>query len=1101
MRAVRPRTVKFALVFVYLFVHLVCLAQLPTTRDGILNDVRQRAHAHAESGASKDSKLILDLYDPNPAGLSRQQLLDVYDREYTQAKRSDWKPKAGWIVAGILVIAIVFLERLKNGLGKLIDFAGRQIFDLLAGIPWFYRLPLQKYCRLIVERHRKLKIPFRPERPLDLTAVFVPLKVTDSPGSAEAFDVYTSIGPSTKLVVTGSPGSGKSILMRHIALTWASRYLAGRDRRNVPILVELNRLNDPAVTLRSELSRELATKGFPKPDRFLDRALEKGTLMLLLDGLDEISAARRPAVLLQIRDLATQFSNIPFIVSCRTQVYNGELGEVVDKTLEIQSFTDQQIRRFLRAWAADMRVHGKSVEQLMRALLERPTIMALARNPLMMTIIAWLYTDTPTIVLPHSRSAFYGEATDLLLYKWKPETNTFQLTPKQFVLRDLALLFQDAADQQHSDRRSMSIQAVLESIVKILPTLNLNSAESATPLLNEVVQRSGLLLAIDGGERYQFAHLTLQEYFAANALKASPSGLIARFRKDPDAWREPVKLWCGLDVDATGLIQAIYQIDPLTGFECLADAQKIDPAATSLILADMKQRLLSSQNDDAIIKAFGSVASSLSDRGKALFQWLSAQSAPQALDALSYTNMPQAAAVIARLYPTDPAARPLLIRFQELAIPHLEVLARDGSLNAVDDLLTIGTPGAAEALVPLLWHPLPLTARNAAIALATLFPSPEVFSGLAELTLNHPAEYPWVWRPFAQDEKSPIPIIAGRIAVLLQAVDPNPDLPRTQLDPRLLLPLLCRDNMTWAHQGSIQSLLTPEQTKLLLTMTPIVPVDPSAESSSDVAPITNVDIFNQLSSDSNALFLFDRLPPLIQIGFLRGIHSTRIPNQDDWENLFNPVPRPKRGGWHLWLAAALIQAVALADLAVLWIHRRAFSFAHIPGTAMLWALAAGLLIYIGLSVIGFVADEENHCHTLRMLSGGPFFVKAHEVDVSVFNPLGRPPTWQTLKDLFAVYGMGLLIIVASPSWIVATFLVLHLRLNAILSILTIVLYFCITAWLWRIANNRYRLSKNPLSGLRDSLRTGAAGARPSTSPGPLRVPSIFTTDAQKPIAA
>src|SRR5579872_62743 len=98
-----------------------------------------------------------------------------------------------------------------------------------------------------------------------------------------------------------------------------------------------------------------------------------------------------------------------------------------------------------------MATRGKSVEQLMKALRERPSIMLLARNPLMLTIIAWLYTDTP-VELPHSRAEFYGKSTALLLGDWHAERNEYSMPAKQHVLRDLALLLQDNADSQQQDR-------------------------------------------------------------------------------------------------------------------------------------------------------------------------------------------------------------------------------------------------------------------------------------------------------------------------------------------------------------------------------------------------------------------------------------------------------------------------------------------------------------------------------------------------------------------------------------------------------------------------------------------------------------------------
>ena len=332
----------------------------------------------------------------------------------------------------------------------------------------------------MIDDHSELKIPFRQDKPLDLGAVFVPLRVTDAPESSETIDAYSALTKYRKLVVKGSPGSGKSILLRHIALTYARRQQSRWGKVSVPILVELNRLNDPAVKLRTELTRELSTKGFPKPDYFLTRRLERGGLLLLLDGLDEISVTQRSGVARQIRDLAKEFPTVRLVVSCRTQVYNRELDSLVAGTLEIQSFTDQQIRTFLRSWAPDMRLHGKSVDQLMKALLERPAIMSLARNPLMLTIIAWLYTDT-IMVLPQSRSEFYSTATRLLLYDWKPETNTFDLVTKQLILWSSAGPVRNAVGLQHPPDAVCSEWAVPERLPWLLSAPSFVRRDSATP--------------------------------------------------------------------------------------------------------------------------------------------------------------------------------------------------------------------------------------------------------------------------------------------------------------------------------------------------------------------------------------------------------------------------------------------------------------------------------------------------------------------------------------------------------------------------------------------------------------------------------------------
>ena len=1059
------------LFFLYLLAQFVSLSQTKPTRDDILQDIRHIAIRHAESGAGKDAKYVLDIWETNTAGVTRQEILRTYDEEFTKAKqdhdRSDWIPKVGWIVAFFLFLGIIFLERLKEALGKLIDFAGEKLFAFFAGLPWFYRLALNRYCNRMIERHAKFKIPFRPDRPLDLSTVFVPLKVADALQSSETVDAYTALARNPKLVVTGSPGSGKSILLRHIALTFARRRQSPLYRDYVPILVELNRLNSPSASLRAELARELATKGFPKPDYFLMRGLKRGTLLLLLDGLDEISGPQRPGVLQQIRDLEEEFHGVRLIVSCRTQVYNGELDTLVDKTLEIQSFTDQQIRSFLRSWAPDMHLHGKSVDQLMKALLERPAIMLLARNPLMLTIVAWLYTDT-TVILPQSRSEFYRKATELLLYDWKPEANLFQSVPKQLVLRDLALYFQDSADQRQQDRRSVDVRTVLQRIGGVLPSLNIDSAESAVPLLNEIVQRSGLLLAIDGGERYQFAHLTLQEYFAAAALRSDPSGLIERFKQDRDAWREPVKLWCGLDQDATEFIQAIHAIDPLTGFECLADAQKIKSEVANQIIDSMKHLVLSDKGDPTVARAFGSVASSLSDRGRAVFTWLSGQDAPQALEALSYTNMPQAARVLSSFYTQNPIVRPLLCKLGELAVPDLLALAASGERSAIDDLMAIGTPGAAQALTHLLWHDSTEIAGRSAFAIAALFQSPEVFAALREMQLNRSQEAPWVWQPFETDGLTTISVIAGRVVWLLQDVHGFDNLPNVVLDSRLVLP-------TCAQMGSDLTVSQAPKNARKLSIVELYHKIVGQQSVSsgreemlgqpslETLRIITEALFERLQPSERWRFLFRRLSLPVQAELVRGISSARFPNKEDWISIFRPVSYTANRGWHLWLMFALAHLVAVGDMVyLLGFHR--------PLTPRV--ISATLILLLGMAVHGLIMFmEEDPLEMIAILELGPYlFILA--VRRSPLRDLFQPDAKSVLGKL--AWNFSILVFVAVmltwlSVWTITSFLTLSQVLGNLATGAAIVLLLGSMSLLWFRARSLHRRARNPLSGLRRFL--------------------------------
>jgi len=562
----------------------------------------------------------------------------------------------------------------------------------------------------------------------------VPLKVTGKiDSSSDLIGAEQAIIQYRRLLIRGIPGAGKSILLKYLTLSWADGKLK-KLPREIPVLLELHRLNIPNLTkedLIKQLVNAFARDNFPNADRFVLQGLENGTLMLFLDGLDEVNSQVRSQAINQISDLLDEYKKCRVLITCRTAVYNNEFANLVDQTLDIVEFTDQQIRRFLEAWKNQMPI-DKSIDQLMQTLRDRPQIMSLARNPLLLAIIAYLYTDPP-FVLPHSRSDFYQRSTDILLELWDQARNTpnqYRLSDKRRALQHLALFAQDSASQKTTDSRSLDYPTVLTQIQKVLPSLNLNP-DKATTILDEIVERSGLLLRIDGGERYQFGHLTLQEFFAAAALLDRGMELVGRFTKDSTTWREVVKLWCGLAVNSTDVIKAVDRQDRVTGFECLADAQEVDEALAEQIIEEFKQQLGKVNQDESLAIAFGAVAAAGSrQRGKAMFEFLEttlktssdAELKKAAVSALSRTNLPEAAKLLFHCYSQQNflEARQALIRMGDLAVSQLKSLAESGSESAMKDLVEIGTPYAAEILKGVQKHPDIKVAQKAALYLTEL---------------------------------------------------------------------------------------------------------------------------------------------------------------------------------------------------------------------------------------------------------------------------------------------------------------------------------------------------------------------------------------------
>ncbi|WP_406331619.1 NACHT domain-containing protein [Streptomyces sp. NBC_00203] len=727
----------------------------------------------------------------------------------------NWLVGLGGFLLGILALASKDLLVAKVKL--LLDF----LYGRFAGSRLLRRAALAKYTRELYRRHREFPVSFQADEALKLPmeSVYVPLYGGESTTENRPA-LSETLRRARHSVVLGVPGAGKTLLLRHESLMWArqrvredsSRVDLG-DLREIPVLLELHRCNkDPDLTLEQQVVRHFARHGFPRADTWVAGALGRGDLALYFDGLDEVATDLRAKVVELIKEFADTYADCRIVVTCRVAVYEGQFTEF-DQTLRVRDFDEHLIRRFLGGWPWRAGTATDTVDQVLGALRDTPQIMSLARNPLLLTMIAYLYdfvyagTDQ---VLPHTRADFYKQVIGSLLADRRQ--TSYALPLKKAVLQHLALAAQDIPSGTH-DRLALPEDEVLKTVRTVLEQQGRDVA-LAEDVLKEIVHRSGLLLAVDNGERYQFAHLTLQEYLAAMVLAADPAGLLRRYEADPQAWRETVRLWCGVEPrDCTEVVRAVYRRDPVLAFQCLADAHVVDDDLAEQVLWRFKSELRHRDADEQVLAAFGLVAGDRRRRGVLLFDYLTdvvrmptgPQSARGAARALAATNLPKAVEVLAPLAHPDTPAWHALASMGDLAVPVIRTAAETNP-SAVGMLRAIRTPKAARALAGLLWHRNPETETLSAFHLGELLTVPEIEAELrtapAPGSQDPPAMAPaasegldrldWVWRPFAQGPDDSLVPIAGRIAWIIdqERLDQNrtgTDLPTP--DPRIIAAL------------------------------------------------------------------------------------------------------------------------------------------------------------------------------------------------------------------------------------------------------------------------------------------------------------------------
>ena len=384
-------------------------------------------------------------------------------------------------------------------------------------------------------------------------------------------DVDSAVKSFNRMVIVGAPGAGKTTLLKHLALKYCKENIDKLERVTVPIPVTLRESMQSGKDLREYIDVVFEKYCFKEAKEFVEKELQNGKCMLLLDGFDELATKEsQTKAAEQIHGFVQKYPLCRFIVTSRIAGYHDELSGFT--RLELMDFDEKQMKEFIDHWFGQG--EPKKAASMWNAVKENENIEKLARNPLLMTIIAIIYEEDQE--LPQGRAALYERSVDVLLSRWdkaKKLKNKFSPENKEFILRQLAY------ENHCLNRRAMSHLEIMGIIDRYASRIGLKKEEYES-FLAEIWERSYLLRQI-AVETYDFLHLSFQEYFTALELREQPDGIGTIIKHiDESWWEEPTLLYAGISRDATELIHRIQKEVPEDIFfsnlilagNCIADA-------------------------------------------------------------------------------------------------------------------------------------------------------------------------------------------------------------------------------------------------------------------------------------------------------------------------------------------------------------------------------------------------------------------------------------------------------------------------------------------------------------------------------------------------
>ncbi|WP_379085541.1 NACHT domain-containing protein [Pedobacter sp. UC225_65] len=370
-------------------------------------------------------------------------------------------------------------------------------------------------------------------------------------GRLETLDAFFVANTYDKLNVLGAPGSGKSTLLKKIGLSIlvddekidSSRYV----HDCIPVFIELKKFRDGNINLKKHIQDEFEIAEFPQSNDFVNNALKKGKLLLLLDGLDEVPGGNLENVIEQIKDFTDKYPLNRYITSCRTAFYKNFLNGYTD--IQVASFDDDQIQNFIKNWFSQEKdITSKTFERFQELLFDQKNIqtLELARTPLLLTFLCLTYDDGQ--YFPANRSSLYKRAMYILLEKWSAEKRIHNEEVYQGLNADIEVeMLAEIAAHFYEKDKSFFYSDELKDRIKefLLNTLDLK-LPPVSKILEAIEVQQGLLVQ-RAPDIYSFSHLTIQEYLTAyfyHSPKRTPI-LIENYIFDTK-WREVFLLQAGM---------------------------------------------------------------------------------------------------------------------------------------------------------------------------------------------------------------------------------------------------------------------------------------------------------------------------------------------------------------------------------------------------------------------------------------------------------------------------------------------------------------------------------------------------------------------------
>ena len=379
-------------------------------------------------------------------------------------------------------------------------------------------------------------------------------------GEGPGMRVESALSGASRVLLRGEAGSGKTTLLRWLAVTAARGAFTGELsgwNGLTPILVKLREYSArPMPTPEAMLDGIAGPITGIMPKAWVERQLDSGKVLLLIDGVDELLDRERRAVRDWLRKLLNTYKEVRVVVTSRPAAAGADWLRREDFTaLHLDRMAPPDLAAFVRQWHQAVRELGDELpcavdelpryeQSLLTSLKDRAHLQSLAGTPLLAAMLCAMHLSRGS-QLPRDRMELYRNALHMLVHDRDADRNVpsavdgkLSLSDKLVVLRDLAWRLSD------NNRSEIALDQAAVHVAAKLGAMRHLDGMDGKQVLEQLRDRSGMLRSPAQG-RLDFVHRTFQEYLAAEeaAEEDRIGNLIGRAHLD--LWRETIIMAAG----------------------------------------------------------------------------------------------------------------------------------------------------------------------------------------------------------------------------------------------------------------------------------------------------------------------------------------------------------------------------------------------------------------------------------------------------------------------------------------------------------------------------------------------------------------------------